>query len=118
MTDNDVIDCYPEQIQYFFTHIVKLPGETSERVHNLAFIQWYNKHESSYYNFSIDNNKTCNVELWSTEFFLESQDCIISIYHIFGQFVLVTSNFRAVKCKKIFSSESIQLIENTIFVKM
>ena len=90
MTDNDVVDCYPGQIQYFFTHIVKLPGETSERVHNLAFIRWYNKHESSRYNFSVDDGETCNVELWSTEFFPESRDCIIPIHHIFGRFVPVT----------------------------
>ena len=59
-------------------------------MHNLAFIQWYNKHESSRYNFSVDDDETCNVKLWSTIFFPESRDCIISIHHIFGQFVSVT----------------------------
>ena len=63
MSDNDIVNCYSEQIQYFFTHIVKLPGESLEREHNLAFIQWYNKHKSSQYYFSIDDNETCNVKL-------------------------------------------------------
>ena len=39
MSDNDVINCYSEQIQYFFTHIIKLSDESSEHEHNLAFIQ-------------------------------------------------------------------------------
>jgi len=90
ITDNNDVDCYPGQIQFFFTHILTLPGESSERVHNLAFIRWYNKHESSRYYFSVDDDETCNVELWSTEFFPESRDCIIPIHHIFGRFVLVT----------------------------
>ena len=50
----------------------------------MAFIQWYNKYKSSQYYFSVDDNKTCNIELWSTEFFSELRDYIIPIHHIFS----------------------------------
>ena len=63
MSDNNIVNCYSKQIQYFFMHIVKLPGELLEREHNLAFIQWYNKHKSSQYYFNVDDDKTCNVKL-------------------------------------------------------
>ena len=38
MTNNG-IDCYPGQIQYFFTHTVDLPSGASE--HYLAYVRWY-----------------------------------------------------------------------------
>ena len=38
MTDDRNDDCFPEQIQYFFTHTVNLPDiRLSE--HNLAFVR-------------------------------------------------------------------------------
>src|SRR6266540_2400238 len=43
------------------------------------------------YYFS-DDEQTCNVELWDTEFYPESHDCIIPLHHILGQFVPV--NYR------------------------
>ena len=58
----------------------------------MAYIRWY-KHVSSRsirYHFSSDNDyNTCNVELWSTEFYQESRDCIILVHHILNQFIPV-----------------------------
>jgi hypothetical protein len=82
------VDCYPGQVQFFFSHKVNMPK--GELVHNLAFIRWYKPaaNDSRYY-FSIDDDETCNVELWSTEFYPESRDCIIPIHNILGRFVPV-----------------------------
>ena len=86
ITENGNVDCYPGQIQYFFSHIVNLPDGLSE--HNLAFIRWYDKPADSIrYHFRIDGEEICNVELWSTEFYTESRDCIIPVHHILSRFI-------------------------------
>ena len=58
MNDNSV-NCYPEQVQYYFTHIVDLPEGSYK--HYLAFIRWYRPKLNMRYHFSANN--TCNVEL-------------------------------------------------------
>lgn len=90
MTSNNVVDCYPGQIQYFFTHTVDLPDGASE--HYLAYVQWYKPADSANirYHFSIDDDEeTCNVELWRNDFYPESRDCIVPVHHILGRFVPV-----------------------------
>ncbi|EXX59937.1 hypothetical protein RirG_184520 [Rhizophagus irregularis DAOM 197198w] len=39
ITQDGSIDCYPRQVQFFFSHKVDLPD--GELEHNLAFIRWY-----------------------------------------------------------------------------
>lgn len=87
MTNTDEVDCYPGQIQYFFKHTIDLPDGTFE--HNLVYIRWY-KPTNSRFHFSVDNDQqTCNVELWSKDFYPERRDCIIPVHHILGRFVPV-----------------------------
>jgi hypothetical protein len=88
MAENGNVDCYSGQVQYFFTHTVNLPDRLFE--HNLAFVRWYKPADSSNirYHFSITGEEICNVELWSTEFYSESRDCIIPVHHILSQFIL------------------------------
>src|ERR1051325_1226956 len=87
MTSNDEVDSYPGQIQYFFNHTVDLLEGKFE--HSLAYIKWY-RPASSRFHFSIDDEEqTCNVELWRTNFYPESRDCIIPVHHILGRFVPV-----------------------------
>ncbi|GET53790.1 hypothetical protein GLOIN_2v1775288 [Rhizophagus irregularis DAOM 181602=DAOM 197198] len=62
MTKSGDIDCYPGQVQYFFTHAVNLPD-------------------------GVRDDEICNVELWGTEFYPESRDCIIPVHHILGRFI-------------------------------
>ncbi len=104
ITKDDGIDCYPDQVQYFFKHTINLLMmdlknifwhnllDDGPKEHFLAYIRWY-KHASSRsirYHFSSDNDyNTCNVELWSTEFYQESRDCIILVHHILNRFILV-----------------------------
>ena len=83
----DEVDCYPDQIQYFFKHTINLPEEDFK--HNLAYVWWY-KPANSQYHFSIDDDEqTCNVEFWNKDFYQESQNCIIPVHHILRRFVLV-----------------------------
>ncbi|GET57072.1 hypothetical protein GLOIN_2v1775288 [Rhizophagus irregularis DAOM 181602=DAOM 197198] len=86
MTDGED-DRYSGQVQYYFKHEIDLPNGPTE--HYLAFI-------------SIDDTEeteTCNVELWKTDFFPESRDCIIPVHNILCRFVLakykISSNCNA-----------------------
>lgn len=64
ITNDGVVDTYPGQIQYFFTHMVDLPDGPTK--HHLAYIRWYqhtNSADTRFY-FSIDDEeRSCNVEL-------------------------------------------------------
>ena len=93
--DDNNVESYPGQIQYFFKHTINLPDHDEPLEHFLAFIRWYQpvRSESIRYHFSSDDNySTCNVELWNNEFYRESRDCIIPVHHILGRFIPV--NYR------------------------
>ena len=82
------VDLYLGQVQYFFTHSVNLPNQAAE--HKLAYIHWFKTVNLAkiWFYFSIrDQAETCNVKLWSTEFYPIKRECIIPIYNIFDQFV-------------------------------
>jgi hypothetical protein len=82
------VDLYPGQVQYFFTHSINLSNQTVE--HKLAYIRWFKAVNSANirFYFSIrDQDETCNVELWSTEFYPIKRECIIPIHNIFSRFV-------------------------------
>src|SRR6266542_2397160 len=91
ITSDGNVDCYPGQVQYYFSHTINLPNGPTE--HFLAYVRWYQPTDSLdvRYHFS-DDEQTYNVELWGTEFYPESHDCIILLHHILGQFVSV--NYR------------------------
>jgi hypothetical protein len=88
ITSDNIVECYPGKVQFFFSHKVYLTNGNGELEHNLAFIRWYKPASSRYY-FSINGDETCNVELWSTEFYPESRDCIIPVHNILSRFVPV-----------------------------
>ena len=56
--------------------------------HYLAYVRWYKKTKNRFH-FSINEEQMCNVELWDTEFYPKSRDCIIPVHHILGRFVPV-----------------------------
>ena len=60
--------------------------------HFLAYVRWYKPVNTSNIRYYFSSNDICNVELWSTDFYPESRDCIIPIHHILGHFILV--NYR------------------------
>ncbi|GBC32907.2 hypothetical protein GLOIN_2v1775288 [Rhizophagus irregularis DAOM 181602=DAOM 197198] len=88
ITSDGEVDSYPGQIQYFFKHTVDLPNGQME--HNLAYIRWYrpaSTSESRYYFHIDDEDESCNVELWKSEFYDESCDCIIPVHNILCRFI-------------------------------
>jgi hypothetical protein len=87
ITNDDVIDCYSGQVQYYFTHTVNLPYELTE--HFLAYVCWYQPAGSPNVRYHFNIEETCNVELWDTDFYPKSRDCIIPVHHILGCFVPV-----------------------------
>lgn len=85
VTQDGTVDCYPGKVKFFFTHDVNLNNELVK--HHLAYVRWH-KPVKNRYHFSIDDEEqTCNVELWDTEFYPISRDCIIPVHHILCRFV-------------------------------
>jgi hypothetical protein len=86
-SEDDSIDIYPGQIQFFFVHEISTNRINIEN-HYLAYVRWYKKTKNRFH-FSINEEQMCNVELWDTEFYPKSRDCIIPVHHILGRFVPV-----------------------------
>jgi hypothetical protein len=86
ITEDENVEIYPGQVQYYFTHTVDLPNATE---HFLAYVRWYKPVNSSNIRYHFNIDEICNVELWCTEFYPESRDCIIPVHHILGRFVPV-----------------------------
>ncbi|GET55988.1 hypothetical protein GLOIN_2v1775288 [Rhizophagus irregularis DAOM 181602=DAOM 197198] len=88
ITDDEDVDTYPDQIQYYFTHVVDFLDGPVE--HFLAYIRWYKHANSTNIRYYFSSDEICNVELWNTEFYPISRDCIIPVHHILGRFVPVS----------------------------
>ena len=85
--NDDISDIYPGQVQFFFEHTVYLP---EEKTHYLAFVRWYEPAENYKTRFHCkigDDDKSCNIELWKSEFYEVGRDCIIPIHNILCRFV-------------------------------
>jgi hypothetical protein len=85
ITNDMEIECYPGQVQYYFTHVVDFPDGPKE--HFLAFVRWYKHADSTNIRYHFSSDEICNVELWSSDFYPRSRDCIIPVHHILGRFV-------------------------------
>ncbi|GET60131.1 hypothetical protein GLOIN_2v1775288 [Rhizophagus irregularis DAOM 181602=DAOM 197198] len=88
ITDDEDVDTYLGQIQYYFTHVVDfLDGPVK---HFLAYVRWYKYANSTNIRYYFSSDEICNIELWNTEFYPISRDCIIPVHHILGKFVPVS----------------------------
>jgi hypothetical protein len=88
LTGDEQVDCYPGQVQYYFKHTLDLPNGPVE--HNLAYVRWYRPADTirTRYHFCInDEDETCNVELWKSDFYAERRDCIIPVHNILCRFI-------------------------------
>ena len=87
------IDIYPGQVQFFFEHTIYLNSQPL--THSLALVKWYKPvqdHRIRYY-CQVDNDiKSCNIELWSNEFYSMGRDSIIPIHNILGKFIKCNFN--------------------------
>lgn len=85
ITNDMEVECYPGQVQYYFTHVVNFPDGPIE--HFLAFVRWYKHVDSANIRYHFSSDDICNVELWNSDFYPKSRDCIIPVHHILGRFV-------------------------------
>ena len=86
--DDGTIDIYPGQVQFFFEHTIYL--NNSPLTHSLSLVKWYKpvkEHEIRYYCQVGSDIKTCNIELWTHEFYDMTRDSIIPIHSILGKFI-------------------------------
>jgi hypothetical protein len=82
---DDSIELFPGQVQYFFEHEVNLLG--GKQIHSLAYVRWFLPAPTRFY-CQIDNdNKSCNVEIWSKQFYDLDRDSIIPIHNIYSRFI-------------------------------
>ncbi|PKC74404.1 hypothetical protein RhiirA1_450083 [Rhizophagus irregularis] len=86
--DDRTVDTYPGQIQFFFKHTIY---KRQSLVYSLALVRWYKpvQDHKIRYHFQVDKEdiNSCNIELWSNEFYAMSRDSIIPIYNILGKFI-------------------------------
>src|SRR5205823_9723679 len=77
----------------FFEHTIYLNNKST--THSLALVKWYKPvkdHKIRYYcQVDDDDIKSCNVELWSNEFYKLGRDSIIPIHNILCK--LLSQNF-------------------------
>jgi hypothetical protein len=86
--ENEMIEAYPGQVQFFFEHTVKLPS--GYHTHRLAFVKWYLPAEDQQKRFHCrinDDNSSCNVELWKYDFYGIGRDSIIPVHNIYARFI-------------------------------
>jgi len=86
--ENDLVELYPGQVQYFFEHEVNL--QIGKQTHRLAYVRWFlpaPSHQTRFHCQVDGDIKSCNVEVWRKEFFEISRDCIIPVHNIFSRFI-------------------------------
>jgi len=100
--NDETIDTFPGQVQFFFEHTIYLKDSQPSN-HLLALVKWYKPvrdHETRYY-CQVDNDvNTCNIELWSNEFYEMGRDSIIPIYNILEKFIKYKFDFGTKKLKE------------------
>ena len=87
--DDDTVDTYPGQVQFFFEHTIYLNNKSI--THSLALVKWYKPvqdHKIRYYcQVDDDDIKSCNIELWSNEFYNLGRDSIIPVHNVLSKFI-------------------------------
>lgn len=88
LQDNNSVEFFPGQIQYFFEHEVSLLGR--KQIHRLAYVRWFlltPSHKTRFYCQVDDDVNSCNIEIWKKEFYNIGRDCIIPVHNIFSRFI-------------------------------
>jgi hypothetical protein len=87
--NDETVDTYPGQVQFFFEHAIYLNNKST--THSLALVKWYKPvqdHKIRYYcQVDDDDIKSCNIELWSNEFFKLGRDSIIPVHNVLSKFI-------------------------------
>ena len=64
-TEDETVDSYPGQVQFYFDHTIYLPSGL--QIYHLAFVRWYkpvNDYETRFHMKIKGNDLSCNIELW------------------------------------------------------
>jgi hypothetical protein len=87
--NNETVDTFPGEVQFFFTHTIVLP--TGTKTHQLAFVKWYlpvpDRKTRFYCKADNDDDEGCNVELWMNKCYKADRDSIIPVHNIYSRFV-------------------------------
>ena len=85
--NGDIKDIYPGLVQFYFEHTVHFPE--GSKIHALVYVRWYLPPDKKIrFHCKIgQDDKLCNVELWTKKFYELSRDCIIPVHSILGRFV-------------------------------
>jgi hypothetical protein len=87
--DDETIDMFPGQVQFYFEHTIQLP--TGTKTHRLAFVKWYlyapNQQIRFFCRIGNEDDKSCNIELWKHDFYELSRDAIMPIHNIYSRFL-------------------------------
>ncbi|GBC11559.2 hypothetical protein GLOIN_2v1776801 [Rhizophagus irregularis DAOM 181602=DAOM 197198] len=90
--ENEIVEAFPDQVQFFFEHTVELPD--GYHTHRLAFVKWYLPVEDQQKRFQCrvnNDNNSCNIEIWKYDFYNIGRDSIILVHNIYARFI--TSDF-------------------------
>ena len=87
--NDETVDTYPGQVQFFFEHAIYLNNKST--THSLALVKWYKPvqdHKIRYYcQVDDDDINSCNIELWSNEFYNLGRDSIIPVHNVLSKFI-------------------------------
>ncbi len=83
--DDDSVEVFPGQVQYFFEHEVNLPGR--KQTHRLAYVRWFLPAPARFHCHINNDIKSCNIEIWTDKFYDISRDCIIPVHNILSRFI-------------------------------
>ncbi|GBC39879.2 hypothetical protein GLOIN_2v1763250 [Rhizophagus irregularis DAOM 181602=DAOM 197198] len=80
--NDDSVDTYPGEVQYYFEHALRFPEGT--KTHLLAYVKWYKPALSSSIRFkhSFMEPEISNTELWKAEYFQEGCDSLLAVHRI------------------------------------
>ncbi|OAD65129.1 hypothetical protein PHYBLDRAFT_176406 [Phycomyces blakesleeanus NRRL 1555(-)] len=86
---NDDVSEFPGQIEYLFTHTIKIGGV--KRVSMFAFIKWFPAYHSSSHQPLADQG----LQLWDKGFMEEDASCIIPVHRLHLCFALTTHKMQS-----------------------
>ncbi|GET63123.1 hypothetical protein RIR_jg20146.t2 [Rhizophagus irregularis DAOM 181602=DAOM 197198] len=80
--NDDSVDTYPGEVQYYFEHALRFPEGT--KTHLLAYVKWYKPAPSFSIRFkhSFMEPEISNTELWKAEYFQEGCDSLLAVHRI------------------------------------
>lgn len=91
--EDNSIDTYPGQVQFYFNHKINLP-DNNTTTHHLVFVKWFLPAPNQQIRFNCrvaNDDRSCNIELWQSDFYDIDRDSIIPVHNIYSRFIC--SNF-------------------------